>query len=180
MSADTFVAYGAAYSTEDAALADYEAVKQAHRDLGIMDFYDASVLVKDADGTVHISAKHESAQGVDAGIGAAAGLGVGLVAALFPAVALTWGLAIGASASGAAIGAITGHVTRGISRGDLKELGEVLDEGTAGLIVLAGVDAERRVDEAITQATKIAKKQLRLDRKELDAQLAEIERAAQS
>lgn len=178
MAEDTFVAYAATYDSEEAALSDYEAVREAHRELGIMDFYDASVLVKDEDGRVHISRKHESAQGVGAGIGAGVGLGIGLVTALFPAVALTWGLALGTAASGAAIGAITGHVTRGISRGDLKELGEVLDAGKAGLIVLAGVDAEARVSEAISLANEIAKKQLRLDRKDLDRELAEIERQA--
>lgn len=178
MAADTFVAFGATYDTEDAAIADYEAVREVHRELGLMDFYDASVIVRDADGAVHISKKHESAQGVGAGIGAVAGLGIGVVTALFPAVGLTWGLALGSAGAGAAVGAITGHVTRGISRSDLKDLGEVLDEGTAGLIVLAGVDAQARVDEAISQANKIATKQLRLDRKELDRQLKEIEDAA--
>lgn len=180
MAEDTFVAYAATYDSEDAALSDYEAVREVHRELGIMDFYDASVVVKDEDGRVHISRKHESAEDVDAGIGAGVGLGVGLLTALFPAVALTWGLAVGTAASGAAIGAITGHVTRGISRGDLKDLGDVLDSGKAGLIVLAGVDAEAKVDEAITLANATAKKQLKADRKELDKELEEIENQAVS
>lgn len=103
---------------------------------------------------------------------------MGLLVAALPAVALTGGLVVGAAAAGGVIGAITGHVTRGISRGDLKEVGEVLQEGNAGLIVLAGVDAEKRVDEAISASDRIVKKELKLDRKELDRELKEIEAQA--
>jgi Protein of unknown function (DUF1269) len=44
------------------------------------------------------------------------------------------GLEVGA-AVGAGIGAVSGHLKNGMSNSDLKELGAVLDQGQAGLIV---------------------------------------------
>jgi len=45
---------------------------------------------------------------------------------------------------GAALGAITGHAAAGMSRGDLKDLGEQLDKGQAGLVVVGASDMERQ------------------------------------
>ena len=180
MATDTFYVYAAAYDSVEAAEADYTAVGQLHRDLGLMDFYDAAVLQKVSDGDdtrVKILHKHESAEWVDAGIGAAVGVGVGLLVAALPAVLLTGGLVVGSAAAGGAIGALTGHVTNGISRGDLKELGDVLGAGQAGVVVLAGVDAEKRMDQAIASANQVVKKEIRLDRDELDKELREIEKS---
>ena len=38
--------------------------------------------------------------------------------------------------AGAAIGAVTGHIKGGMDNTDLEALGEVLDKGQAGLIVV--------------------------------------------
>ena len=106
------------------------------------------------------------------------GLGIGLVGgalvALFPAIGLGGALLAG-GAGGGALGALAGHVAGGMSRSDLKELGELLDEGQSGLIVVAASDMEAHVERAITRATKTQKKQLRADEKELEA---EIDQAA--
>jgi len=61
----------------------------------------------------------------------------------------------------------------GMSRGDLKELGELLDEGDSGLLIVAAQDTEARLDEAIKHGNKIVKKQLRSDEKDLEAALDE-------
>jgi uncharacterized membrane protein len=60
-----------------------------------------------------------------------------------------------------------------MSRGDLKELGELLDEGDSGLLVVAGQDTEARLDAVITHGKKIVKKQLKSDEKDLEAALNE-------
>jgi uncharacterized membrane protein len=60
-----------------------------------------------------------------------------------------------------------------MSRGDLKELGELLDEGDSGLLVVAGQDTEARLDAVITNGNKIVKKLLRSDEKDLEAALNE-------
>jgi uncharacterized membrane protein len=61
-------------------------------------------------------------------------------------------LALGAG-SGAAIGAVAGHAAGALTRDDLKTLGEVLDSGDAGLVVVYPPDMADRVSVAITKAT---------------------------
>ena len=63
------------------------------------------------------------------------GLATGAVVALFPAVGIIGALAVGGGA-GAALGAVTGHAHSAMNRDDLKTLGEVIDKGHAGLIVV--------------------------------------------
>jgi hypothetical protein len=60
-----------------------------------------------------------------------------------------------------------------MSRHDLKELGESLDSGDAGLIVVAALDLQKRIDELVKRTDKILKKELKADRKELELELNE-------
>ena len=62
-----------------------------------------------------------------------------------------------------------------MSRGDLKELGESLDEGEAGLVVVAVSDMGAKVRSAMKRARKIEEKQLKADQKELEADAAEAQ-----
>jgi len=96
-----------------------------------------------------------------------------VAAALFPPVAI--GIA-GASAGGAAIGAVVGHATGGMSRADLKDLGETLDAGQAGLIVVYETNLADQVAANIKAANRMVTKMadVRAD------ELAEEIRAAQS
>jgi hypothetical protein len=48
-----------------------------------------------------------------------------------------------------------------MSRSDLKDLGELLDEGRTGLVVIAATDQEAHVERVITRAATIEMKQLR-------------------
>jgi hypothetical protein len=66
-------------------------------------------------------------------------------------------------AAGAAIGATAGHVAAGMSRSDLMEIGELLDAGTSGLVVVAATDVEDRVEAAIQRGKDIVKKQVQVD-----------------
>jgi hypothetical protein len=70
------------------------------------------------------------------------------VAALFPAVGILGALAVGGGA-GAALGAMAGHASRGMSREDLTTLGQVLDEGDAGLVVVYASDMADRVNAGL-------------------------------
>jgi hypothetical protein len=56
-----------------------------------------------------------------------------------------------------------------MSRGDLKDLGEALDEGQAAVIVLG----ESKIDEQIEKATKRAVKAIE---KQIDADAEELKR----
>lgn len=170
MALDTFTLFAAQYATEEDALADYDAVRAVYVELDLIDTYDAAVVTKDLDGKVRIAKKIEEPTRQGAVAGLAAGLATGALVALFPAVALGAGLAVG-GATGAALGATAGHIVGGMSRADLKDLGELLDAGTSGLIVVAAADVEARVEAAIQRGKDIAKKQVQLDADGLKAEI---------
>jgi uncharacterized membrane protein len=100
----------------------------------------------------------------------------GALVALFPAVGIGAGLLVGA-AGGAGLGALAGHVTAGLSRADLKDLGELLDQGHSGLVVVAASDLEARIEQIVRHADRLTKKQLKADQKVLER---EIDQAAAS
>jgi uncharacterized membrane protein len=101
------------------------------------------------------------------------GLAFGALTALFPAVTLGAGLLVGGGI-GATLGAITGRTVGGVSVSDLEKLGELLEQGTSGLVVVAPRDFEARVSEAITRPKKHVKADLDRDalRKEIEARRA--------
>jgi hypothetical protein len=68
------------------------------------------------------------------------------------------------------------HLTRGISRGDLKDLGEGLDKGSAAVIVVGESRIEEQLERATKRANKLIEKQIDADADELKR---EIEAAAQ-
>jgi uncharacterized membrane protein len=173
---DTLYVIAAAYDDVDSAIADYEAVKQLYRAVKSSNDFDAAVISKDEDGKVHIVKKHEQPTRHGAAVGLGWGLAVGVVATLFPPVGI--GL-VAAGGAGAAIGGVTGHASGGMSRGDLRELGDTLDAGQAGLIavyetnladqVAASIKAANRV---ISRATDMAADQLAADMKKAEGTAA--------
>ena len=167
MPVDTFFAFIGVYSDVKDAEADYGAVKDLHTDADLIDAYDAAIIERKADGKVKIVKKHETPTRVGGGVGGAFGLATGLVIALFPAAALGTGLLAATTAGGAALGAAAGHAAGGMSRSDLKELGEQLDSGTAGLVVVGVSDMQAKIERAMKKAEKVEKKQLKADTEEI-------------
>jgi uncharacterized membrane protein len=168
MPVDTFFAFIGVYSDVADAQADYDAVKDLHTEAGLIDAYDAAVIERKDSGKVKIVKKHETPTRVGGVAGGGVGLATGLVIALFPAAAIGTGLLAATTAGGAVLGSVAGHAAGGMSRSDLKELGESLDSGTAGLIVVGVSDMEAKIDRAMKKAEKIEKKQLKADTKELE------------
>ena len=173
---DTLYVIAAAYDDVDAAVADYEAVKELYREVKSSNDFDAAVISKDEDGKVHIVKKHEQPTRHGAAIGLGWGLAVGVVATLFPPVGI--GI-VTAGGAGAVIGGVTGHASGGMSRGDLKDLGDTLDAGQAGLIavyetnladqVAASIKAANRI---VSRATDMAADQLAADMKKAEQEAA--------
>ena len=165
--------FAASYENLEAAESDYDLVKALYHELDLMDTFDAAVLQKNKRGKVKIVKKHEQPTRDGAWLGAGWGLATGLVAALFPAAAIGTGLLAVTTGAGAAIGALAGHAVGGMSRHDLKDLGEALDVGEAGLIVIAATDVGARVEGALNEAEKIIKKQIKADQKEIEKEIKE-------
>jgi uncharacterized membrane protein len=175
MAVDTFIAYVGVYDSADDADADYKFVKDLHTKAGLIDAYDAAVIERRADGKVKITKKHETPTRAGGVLGGGVGLATGLVVALFPFAAIGGGLLVAATGGGAILGAVAGHAAAGMSRHDLKELGEHLDAGQAGLVVVGVSDMGAKIEQAMKKARKIETKQLKADTAEIeaDAKLAE-------
>ena len=179
---DTLYVIAAAYDDVDLALADYEAVKELYREIRTSHDFDAAVVAKDENGRVRIVRKHEQPTRHGAAVGLGWGLAVGVAAVLFPPVGI--GIAA-AGGAGATIGAIAGHASGGMSRGDLKDLGETLDTGQAGLIavyetnlaeqIVANIRAANRL---VYAATDFAADRLAEDLEQADAEATAAERSA--
>jgi uncharacterized membrane protein len=175
MAVDTFVAYVAVYDNAAGADADYEAVKELHTKAGLIDAYDAAVIERRADGKVKITKKHETPTRAGGVLGGGAGLATGLVVALFPFAAVGGGLLAVATGGGAVLGAVAGHAAAGMSRKDLKELGEHLDVGQAGLVVVAVSDTGAEIERAMKQARKIEARQLKADTAAIEADAKSVQ-----
>jgi len=169
MAVDTFMAYVGVYPSEAAAAEDYELVKDLHTEAGLIDAYDAAVIERREDGKVRITRKHETPTRVGGVLGGGVGLATGLVVALFPFAALGGGLLAATTAGGAVLGAVAGHAAAGLSRSDLKELGEHLDAGQAGLVVVGVSDMGAKIERAMAHAEKVQAKQLQADNAEIEA-----------
>lgn len=173
MAIDTFFAFTGVYPNVDAALTDYEAVHILHMDLGLIDAYDAAVIEHRENGKVKIVKKHETPTRVGGVLGGGVGLATGLVLVLFPAAALGTGLVASTTAGGALLGSIAGHAAAGMSRHDLKEIGETLDKGQAGLLVVAMSDMQSKIEAAMARAEKIEAKELKADNEAIEADAKE-------
>jgi uncharacterized membrane protein len=168
MAIDTFDVFVGVYRDLESAEADYKLVHELHTKDGLMDAYDAAVIHRRDDGKVKITKKHETPTRVGGVLGGGAGLATGLVVALFPFAAIGGGLLAATTAGGALLGAVAGHAAAGMSREDLKELGESLDAGQAGLVVVGVTDMGARIEQAMRRAEKLEKKQLKADAEALE------------
>lgn len=168
MPADTFIAYIGVYTDVADAEADYQAVKDLHEKADLLDAYDAAVVQRQEDGKVKIVRKHETPTRVGGVLGGGVGLATGLVVALFPFAAIGGGLLAATTAGGSVLGAVAGHAAAGMSRGDLKELGEHLDAGQAGLVVVGVTDMEARIRDAMRRSEKLQAKQLKADTSDIE------------
>jgi len=152
----------AAYDNIPDAELDYEAVFELHA-AGIIGTFDAAVVEKGEDGKVKVHKTEKPTQH-----GAWTGIAVGAIAGiLFPPTI------IGSAIVGGTAGGVMGHLWRGMSRGDLKDLGELLDEGQATLVVIGRSKLGEQIEKAAARAQKATEKELKADAKQLDAELDE-------
>ena len=154
--------YVGTYPTWAAAQADYDVVKDLHAAGGV-GTYDAAVVTKDDGGNVHVN-KDDMATRHGAWGGAAVGALVGI---LFPP-----SIIVGA-AVGAGVGGVGGHLWRGMSRADVKDLGEIIDDGQAALVIVGERKLQQAVDKAALKAEKHVAKELDVSTKDVDKAVQE-------
>jgi uncharacterized membrane protein len=121
------------------------------------------VVTKDDRGRVHVN-KDETAARRGAWGGAAVGAVVGI---LFPP-----SIIVGA-AVGAAVGGVGGHLWKGMSRTDVKEFGDIIDEGEAALVIVGESTLKQAVDKAELKAEKHVAKELDVSSKDVDKAVQE-------
>jgi uncharacterized membrane protein len=160
--ADGVFIYIGTYPDEAAARSDYQIVKDLHS-AGAVGTYDASVVTKDENGKVHVN-KDETSTRHGAWGGAAVGAVVGI---LFPPSL------IGSAIVGAGVGGIGGHLWKGMSRSDVKELGELIDDDEAALLVVGESTVEAAIEKAGLKAEKHVAKQLDVSTKDIDKAVQE-------
>ena len=159
---DAVFIYIGTYPSEAAARDDYDVVKGLHA-AGAVGTYDAAVVTKDFAGKVHVN-KDETATRHGAWGGAAVGAAVGI---LFPPAI------IGSAIVGAAVGGVGGHLWRGMSRADVKELGEIIDDGQAALLIVGESKVQQAVDKAALKAEKHVARELDVSAKDVDRAVQE-------
>jgi uncharacterized membrane protein len=152
------------YPSQEAAHADYEALRNAHA-AGLVGTYDAADVFKDANGKVHVH-KHEKPTQHGAWTGAAVGAVVGI---LFPPSI------IGAGVVGAGAGGLIGHLWRGMSRSDVRELGETLDAREAALIVVGRSRVLEQAEKLLSGAERVLEKELTADTAQVEQELRKAE-----
>jgi uncharacterized membrane protein len=169
MPIDTLLVYVGVYGDVADAEADYQLVKDLHTEADLIDAYDAAVIERREGGKTKIVKKHETPTRVGGVLGGGVGLATGVVVALFPFAAVGGGLLAGTTAGGAILGAVAGHAAAGMSRHDLKELGEHLDAGQAGLVVVGVSDMGAKIEAAMKAAKKVETKELKADNTAIEA-----------
>ncbi len=163
MSDNPVFLYIGEYDSVEDAKADLEELKELHSE-HVVGTYDAAVVTKNEEGKVKIVDKIEKPTQHGGWAGLAVGAALGLI---FPPSILVSGLV------GAGAGALIGHLRGGMSRSDLKEIGEVLEDSEAALIVVGEATIERAVEEATRRAKKEMKKEVRADAREMERAIDE-------
>lgn len=159
----TFLYLGA-YADPEQARADFDAVKDLHA-LGVIGTYDSAVITKEADGKLHMSK-----DSIPTRRGAWGGVGVGAVLGLLfpPSIIAT-------AVVGGVVGGVGAHLWKGLSRSDLKELGEVLDEGQAALLVIGDWRLEKQLEKAFSHAERRMVREIKgLERAEAEAEIGRL------
>jgi len=158
---DVFL-FVATYKSEDDAKADYDVVKALH-DERVIGTYDMAIVSKDERDKVHVK-KREKPTEHGAWTGAAVGALVGI---LFPPSIIASGVI------GGVTGGLIGHFWRGMSRADVKDLGELIDEGQAALVVVGESKFQEHVDRAFSRAQRRTEKRVKADSKAIQKELDE-------
>jgi uncharacterized membrane protein len=174
---DTLYVLAASYDELDDAVAAYDAIEAAYRHVGTNHDFDATVIARGDDGEVEIVRRHDEPARHGTQVGLGWGVAAGAVAVLFPGVGIFGALAVGGG-TGAALGAVARHASRSMTREDLMTLGQVLDRGDAGLVVVFASEMAGRVTPAVSGATSTVRTTTSVSVDQLASEIRDAEAAA--
>jgi hypothetical protein len=173
MADQQFVAIAAQYADEAQAASDFDQMVAHLRESEHKhDFFDAALLRRGLDGELTVVKREDSGKHRSTKKGLKIGLAAGLAAALFPAVALGSALVV-AGGSGAGLGAIAGHISRKSPSKDLEALGDTLNAGSAGIVLVVDPADADEVETSLGGATEVTRKDLAVDSEQLDGEVDE-------
>lgn len=158
---DGVIMFVASYGDFDDAQADFDAIKLLKQERFIGE-YESALFKKDEAGEVKIIDTDATQRGWGAKVGLISGAVMGV---LFPPTILA------AGAAGAGIGALMGNLMRGLKRKDIMAIGEMLDEGDAGIVLVGFTTIEEGAERLMKRAAKIMKQEIDAQAEELKAQI---------
>jgi uncharacterized membrane protein len=82
---------------------------------------------------------------------------------------------VAGAAGGATIGAVKGHMEGGMDNDDLKQLGQVLEQGKAGLIAVYATNVADQIAASIKAENRFISKAIDAQADELARQIKESE-----
>jgi len=141
------IGYAGVYVDVDDAKVDFDVIKEAHRTSWI-GTYDAALFTKTPEGKVKVLNIDSTERTTGAKAGAIVG---GVLGAIFPpSILLSAGV-------GAAYGAAVGNVAKGFGKGDIKDVGERLNPGETGILLIADATFDAGAEKLMKKAKKFAK-----------------------
>ncbi len=157
------ILYIGVYHDRAAAVGDFQAISGLRLEGQLGDF-EAAVFQKKDDGDVHIIDTTATERSYGAKVGAATGAVIGL---LFPPALL------GTALAGAGVGALAGNFMRGLKRSDIKEMGEMLDQGELGVVLIGFSKMDKSAEELLATAENTAYFSVASDPEEMQKAMAE-------
>jgi uncharacterized membrane protein len=151
--ADGIMVFVAVYSNVEDAKEDFESLKLLHKEKFVGD-YESALFEKREDGKVKILNTDATERTWGAKVGTVTGAVIGLI---FPPTI------VGMAVAGAGVGAVAGNFMKGMKRKDIAAMGEMLDEGQAGVVLVGETTIAEGVERAMKKAAKIMKQQVDAD-----------------
>jgi len=141
---DGVIVFAGQYGDLEDAKLDFEALKE----LKHMDFvgeYEAALFTKSEDGKVKIINTDATSRTWGAKVGVVTGAVMGVI---FPPSL------VATAAVGAGAGALVGNFMKAMSRSDVKEIGEMLDAGQAGIVFVGEATLEAGMRKLLKRMAK--------------------------
>lgn len=156
-----FCVVAAIYADLPEADAAFSTVELVYEKRDSMSAFDAVTIGRKASGEVRFGRRHQQWAATGDGEPVGWSLAAGLAAALYPSV----GVDLGADwlAESQVLSASAAAVQSGLDRNALSDLGEHLDTGSAGLIILCRPALERRVGEVVSESRGSISQHLSVD-----------------